>query len=285
MSQSSSTTSGNITGYIEWNEIISDDSFSYAPDVIATSSINVGDTSIPFTWLVTLDGVTVTSGSGTAQYYPNGYGKGPYTIDTYTRRSVARTNSAQTLRIYTQFTNFYNGNNTHVTLTLDKTYTIPAIDTPPSPDPDVPVWDPTDYAALTPNRFLDLRGLWYFFHTLKDWIKTNTAVDVADYITDEGTSNGWSYQLYKSGRIHAFRTYDYSCSTQGYVTPQVALPFTMADTNYSVQVNHGIWRVTNAYEITANRTTTEIALAFWVDSAGADTATASLTLDGFIGQQ
>jgi len=125
MSTSSTTTSGAITAWVEWNESSSDTSWSFAPYIIASSSGLYGDPSIPFTWALYVDGDEIDSGSGTADYYGSGTGRGPYTVDTYMSRSVSRTyGQTHTVRLYQRFSNWYGASSG--VLTLDKTITVPA---------------------------------------------------------------------------------------------------------------------------------------------------------------
>jgi len=105
----------------------------------------------------------------------------------------------------------------------------------------------------------------------------------ADFIIDAGVSQGWYYQLYDSGRIRAFRVLGVSMDSpvDGYVITSVPLPATMNGTDYVVQVNPGIYKVSKAYDIYADRTVTTASVALRVDSAGGTTGV-SLTLDGFV---
>jgi len=105
-----------------------------------------------------------------------------------------------------------------------------------------------------------------------------------DWIVDTGVSQGWYYQLFHTGRIHAFRTLTMATSTAGFVTATVSLPCTMSDTDYVIQVNPGIGNVSAAYDIYANRSTSQAVIALYVSSTGSwlPTTGVSLTLDGFV---
>ena len=105
-----------------------------------------------------------------------------------------------------------------------------------------------------------------------------------DWVVDAGISQGWYYQLYHSGRIHAFRILSMATSAAGFVTANVSLPCTMADTDYVIQVNPGIGNVSKAYDVYADRTTSLACIALYVDSTGSwlPTSGVSLTLDGFV---
>lgn len=104
-----------------------------------------------------------------------------------------------------------------------------------------------------------------------------------DWIVDTGVSQGWYYQLFHTGRIHAFRTLSMATTTTGtFTTATVQLPCRMANTDYVIQVNPGIGNAARAYDIYANRADDECVIACYFESGDwLATTGISLTLDGF----
>lgn len=98
----------------------------------------------------------------------------------------------------------------------------------------------------------------------------------ADYIVESGTANGWTYDLYASGRLHAWGEFaiTWSSSNNWYLT--VSTPKTMASADYIPLAQISSWKVSQCYA--GNRTTTQLQVA--VTASSGDTGTVFLTLDG-----
>ena len=204
MSTSSPTTSGQITCVVNWHESVTDTTFTYAPEVIATSSASVGDPSIPYSWDLTVDGVSVSSGSGNTDYYGYGTGRGPYTVDTFVSRSVTRTyGSTHTIRLQENFTDWY-GAGSSKRLNLDKTITVPArpYDLPAAPTSVTAtrVTDSQVTLAWTNNATTaapyDLIGIERSVNG-GAWVQLASVAGNATGYTDTGTAadNSYSYRL------------------------------------------------------------------------------------------
>ena len=117
--------SGVYTVTLDWSESVSDTQVTYQPILTATSSGKYGDAYIPVTWDLTVDGVSVSSGSGDTNYYGSGMGYGPWTMDTFSTRTVTRTyGTAHTIRLREVFTDWYGAGGKK--LTVDGTYTVQA---------------------------------------------------------------------------------------------------------------------------------------------------------------
>lgn len=176
MSTSSSTTSGQITCYIDWHDSATDSEWSYAPEIIATSSANVGDPSILTSWDLTVDGVTVSSGTGQTDYYGHGTGRGPYTVDSFMTRTVQRDYGVtHTVRLYEVFSDWY-GAGSSKKLTLDKSITVPAR----------PWQVPAAPTSVTATRVSDAQV------TLA-WTNNATTAAPYDLIIIERSVNGGAY--------------------------------------------------------------------------------------------
>ena len=181
MSTSKVTTVGTVSIWIEWNESLSGTTFSYQPIIYASTTKGVSDPSIPYTYNLYLNGSSITSGSGTAQYYPDSaYGYGPYVIDTWGTRTVIQGYNTQTIRLYQQFTNFFSGTSgVHYTITIDETLTVPAIT---QAVPDAPI-------VVNDDNVDSLKGQNYWVR----WIyKTNDGSPQSAYEIAYGTTSSTS---------------------------------------------------------------------------------------------
>ena len=101
-----------------------------------------------------------------------------------------------------------------------------------------------------------------------------------DYIVETGTSNGWTYQQYASGRITATLNYNVSCATAGQVVANVPLPKTMADTRYCILTQVPNWCIDRVRFNSYDRTTTYCPIVYNVANTDASTIDFMCTLDG-----
>lgn len=117
-------------------------------------------------------------------------------------------------------------------------------------------------------------------------VKNQSILGSGDISIDEptfGISNGWNYILYPNNYIHAWRDYSVDTYTTGLFANTVNLPFTMATTDYTITVNLGSWKITRAWSITYDRTTTQGKIAYYVnDTDSRQYEDMNLTLDGYI---
>ena len=107
--------------------------------------------------------------------------------------------------------------------------------------------------------------------------------DIADYILSTGIAQGWYYQLYKSGWLHAYTVVEFDISTVDWHVQTLALPTTMANTDYSVHVDGAVDSVERAYSITASNTVDDVYICLyndWVDSYNL-TAKVAIVIDGY----
>lgn len=177
MSTSSTVTVGAISLYIDWHESTTDTALSYAPEVIATSSGAYGDSYIITSWDLTVDGVTVSSGTGDTDYYGSGTGRGPYTVDTFMSREVARTyGSTHTIRLVETFSDWY-GAGSAKRITIDKTLAVPAR----------PYQTPAAPSSLTATRQSDAA-------IALSWTNNATTAAPYDLIIIERAANGGAWE-------------------------------------------------------------------------------------------
>ena len=118
-----------------------------------------------------------------------------------------------------------------------------------------------------------------------------TNIATIDYVQEaiqaacpvEGYSNGWYYQLYQSGWIHAYTVLDFDVSTIDFHIQTVPLPTRMLNTDYSVHVDGGVDSVERAYSITKNNTIDDVYICVYndfVDSTNLTTKVA-VVIDGY----
>lgn len=106
--------------------------------------------------------------------------------------------------------------------------------------------------------------------------------DMQAYPVGFGVSQDWNYIRFSNNYIHAWRTYNADMSASGTQAATINLPFEMADTNYVVTVDEGSYRLSKAWNITFDRTTTTTHIAWTVTSAESGASDLiSLILDGY----
>lgn len=104
----------------------------------------------------------------------------------------------------------------------------------------------------------------------------------ADRIVETGTSNGWAYTQYASGRITATRNYNVSCASTGRFVATLTLPKTMADTTYIVLTQVPNWCIDSCRFNSFDRTTTTVPLVYHVEYSDASTIDFMCYLDGTV---
>ena len=117
------------------------------------------------------------------------------------------------------------------------------------------------------------------------WIKS-----VVVWCSASGTSNGWYYKRYSDGRIEAW--YSSSKTLSNYTTVggfnayswgSISLPFTMANTNYKVDIDCQIGSGF-AWDASVRRSTTALSSVFALASAsGSQTMYLWIHIEGYIG--
>lgn len=119
--------SGGYTMEVDWNDSTSGNVFTYQPILTATSSTAYGDDYVAITWNLTLDGSTVTSGSGQGTYNSQAHpGRGPVQMDSFAVRTVTMDyGTTHTLRLVETFSDLYGA--TSKRLTVDAVLTVPAL--------------------------------------------------------------------------------------------------------------------------------------------------------------